>query len=216
MSVLIVGGGKVGRYVASLLQDEHKEPVLIEKDKNVCERIKQNFTFKVVCGDGCSPQVLRDAGVEGVEAVVATTGDDEDNFVICQLAKYEFEVPKVIARINNPKNQWLFTKEMGIDVSVNAADIIARLLLEDYSGLQLLTRVIRESNLQLVKYTVSSSSAIANKKLGEFSMPSECIFVLIMRDGKEIVPKRDMEFLADDDILVLFPEENRQDVEKLF
>jgi trk system potassium uptake protein TrkA len=216
MSVLIVGGGKIGAYIASLLQSKSKESIVIEKDKEVYEKLKNNFTFKVIYGDGCSPQVLKDAGIDGAEVVVATTGDDEDNFVVCQLAKYEFDVPKVVARINSPQNEWLFTKEMGIDVSVSVADIIGRMLLEDYSGIELLSDVITKTNLELMRFTVKKGSPAVNKKIEELTTPPDCIFVLILRQGKEIVPKKETEFLENDRILALITDENKDALSKIF
>src|SRR5687768_5911535 len=132
MQILIVGGGKVGAYLAGTLKEHGHRIILIEVNEDLFNRLRSTLRdVQVVLGDGCNPQVMRDAGITNVDAVVATTGDDEDNLVIAKLAKHEYRIGRVIARVNNPKNEWLFTQRMGVDVAVSHSSLLARLIHED-------------------------------------------------------------------------------------
>ncbi|MDI7275901.1 MAG: NAD-binding protein, partial [Anaerolineae bacterium] len=119
MNILIVGGGLTGTYLAGQLTLEGQRVTVVEKNEGVAARLADVLpTVRVVVGDGDDPAVLEQAGVRGADVVVAATGEDEDNLVVCILARQEFRVPRTLARVNNPKNEWLFTREMGVDVSV--------------------------------------------------------------------------------------------------
>src|SRR5688500_5167462 len=134
MNILIVGGGKVGAHLAAMLDAQAHRITLIEMSEPVVSRVRANVkNAQVLLGDGCNPQVLRDAGISSMDAVVAATGDDEDNLVVAKLAKHEYRIGRVIARVNNPKNEWLFTSRMGVDIAVSHAAILARLIEEELS-----------------------------------------------------------------------------------
>src|SRR5665811_292493 len=126
MFVIIVGGGKTGSQLAeNLLKEGHQVKVIEDRD-SVLERLRLELPDEVVfAGDGSSPDVLEAAGIGSAQVLTAVTGDDEANLVITTLARFEFHVPRVIARVNNPKNAWLFTPEMGVDVALNQSDILA-------------------------------------------------------------------------------------------
>ncbi len=134
MYVVIVGGGKVGSWLARILGEEGHQVAVVEFRRDTCNKLTnemalfQNENVRVICGDGDEPYVLEDVNVGKADAVVAATGDDEDNLVVCLLSKYEYHVPMTIARINNPKNEWLFTEEFGVDMSVSNTGMIAKLL----------------------------------------------------------------------------------------
>ena len=130
MFVVIVGGGKVGAYLAQVLGEAGHEVTLVEFRPDQCTRLEGELkdNVRLICGDGDEPYILEDANVGKADAVVAATGDDEDNLVVCLLGKYEYKVPVTIARINNPKNEWLFTDEFGVDISVSNTSMIAQLL----------------------------------------------------------------------------------------
>lgn len=130
MRVLIVGGGKVGSHLAETLAAQNNEISLVEVDEERCALLKDELPKGVAltCGDGDEPLVLEEAGIRAVDAVVAATGHDEDNLVVTLLGKQEYDVPFTIARINNPRNEWLFTKEFGVDTAVLSTTIISDLL----------------------------------------------------------------------------------------
>jgi trk system potassium uptake protein TrkA len=133
MFVVIVGGGKVGSHLAQTLGSEGNDVTLVEFRPEQCGRLEEELgglqdNVRLICGDGDEPYILEDANINNADAVVAATGDDEDNLVVCLLGKYEYKVPLTIARINNPKNEWLFTDQFGVDVSVSNTAMIVKLL----------------------------------------------------------------------------------------
>ncbi len=133
MFVVIVGGGKVGSYLAQELGEMGHDVTLIEFRPDQCARLEDELSelqenVRMICGDGDEPYILEDANVGRADAIVAATGDDEDNLVVCLLGKYEYKVPLTIARINNPKNEWLFTDEFGVDIPVSNTSMIANML----------------------------------------------------------------------------------------
>ena len=131
MSILIIGGGKVGVYLAQHLLEHNHEATLIENRRDRFEKLRTEIdTEHLIYGDAAEPSVLERAGVRAAESVVCVTGADETNLVISTLAKMEYGVRQVVARVNNPKNAWLFTPVMGVDSAVNEADLTARLLAE--------------------------------------------------------------------------------------
>ncbi len=126
MDIIIIGGGKVGYYLLKSLHDQH-EVVLIEKDKAVCEKIAEEFNDMILWGDGTALDVLKDAGIDDANVVVAATGKDEENMIICQIAKLNFNINKTIARVNNPKNIAAF-KMLGVDKTVCSTEVIANMI----------------------------------------------------------------------------------------
>lgn len=126
MNIILVGGGKVGYYLLKSLRENH-QLTLIEKDKSVCEKIADEFQEIILWGDGTSLEVLKDAGIQRADVIVAATGKDEENLIICQMAKMNFNIKKTIARVNNPKNIQVF-KELGVDKTVCSTEVIANML----------------------------------------------------------------------------------------
>ena len=134
MFVIIVGGGNTGSYLAKMLLEAGHTVRVVEERPGVLEKMQGEIPVEsIMAGDGSSPQILEGAGVLKANVLAAVTGSDETNLVITSLARFEFNVPRVIARLNNPKNAWLFTSEMGVDVALNQADILARLIAEEMS-----------------------------------------------------------------------------------
>jgi trk system potassium uptake protein TrkA len=132
MKVIIVGGGKVGTSLALLLLEKGYGVKVIEAASEKISRLQQDLPADVVAlGNGTDPVVLEAAGILGVNVVAATTGQDETNLVVTNLARFAFNVPRVVARVNNPKNAWMFTAMMGVDVAVNQADLMAGLIAKE-------------------------------------------------------------------------------------
>ena len=130
--VIIVGGGMVGTSLASLLLEKGYDVKLIEMERNELPRLQRDLLAKtVVLGNGTDPDVLEAAGIRAADVVAATTGEDETNLVVTSLARFAFNVPRTVARVNNPKNAWMFTPVMGVDVEVNQADTMARLIIKE-------------------------------------------------------------------------------------
>jgi trk system potassium uptake protein TrkA len=128
MNILIAGAGNVGRYLAHILVEADHVVTVIERDDLVVERARQESGARIVHGDASEPSVLETAGIRGMDVVVAATGDDEDNIVVSNLAKFEFEVPHVVARVKNALNTWLYEPDIGVDVVVSAPHTIAELI----------------------------------------------------------------------------------------
>ena len=122
MYIIIIGAGKIGFFLAKRLLQDKQTVSIIDTDKDRCEQVARELEVLVVNGDGCEPHILQEAGIERADVVAAVTGEDEANLVVTTLGKFEFKVQRTIARVNNPKNAWLFTPEMGVDVSLNQAD----------------------------------------------------------------------------------------------
>ena len=132
MKVIIVGGGKVGTSLALLLLEKGYSVKVVEAAREKISRLQQDLPADVVAlGNGTDPVVLEAAGILGVDVVAATTGQDETNLVVTNLARFAFNVPRVVARVNNPKNAWMFTPMMGVDVAVNQADLMANLIAKE-------------------------------------------------------------------------------------
>ncbi|HEX7434214.1 MAG TPA: TrkA family potassium uptake protein [Anaerolineaceae bacterium] len=205
MFVIIVGGGKTGSQLAeNLLKEGHQVKVIEDRD-SVLERLRLELPGEVVfAGDGSSPDVLEAAGIGSAQVLTAVTGDDEANLVITTLARFEFHVPRVIARVNNPKNAWLFTPEMGVDVALNQSDILAHLIAEEMSLGDMMTLLkLRKGEYSVVEEKVHPASGAVGKKLSELHMPGESVIAAIIRKGKLVIPHGDTELQPADEVLAV-------------
>jgi trk system potassium uptake protein TrkA len=205
MFVIIVGGGNTGSYLAKLLLDAGHTVKVVEERPQVLEKMEGEIPSEsILVGDGSSPQVLEAAGVLKANVLAAVTGSDETNLVVTSLARFEFNVPRVIARLNNPKNAWLFTPEMGVDVALNQADILARLVAEEMSLGDMMTLVkLRKGEYSLIEEKVHPLSLAINKHLRDLRIPDECVLVAIIRKNKLFIPHGDSVLQPADEILAL-------------
>lgn len=204
MFVIVVGGGRVGRYLAGLLKDDGNRVTVVDKNPQRCEELRHELGVDVVCGDGNDPNVLRQADIKKADGLAAVTSDDEDNLVIGLLGRREFGVPRVVGRINNPRNEWLFTRRMGIDAAIHPARIIAQLLEQEVTVGELATLLkLRRGNLSLVEGVVVDGSMAAGQSLLSLNLPSQVVLVAVIRDGTVIVPRGDTVLQAGDEVLAL-------------
>jgi trk system potassium uptake protein TrkA len=205
MFVIIVGGGKTGSQLASQLIGEGHRVKLVEDRPAVLERLKQELPPEViVAGDGSSPAVLEAAGIEHAQVLAAVTGEDEANLVITTLARFEFNVPRIIARVNNPKNAWLFNSEMGVDVALNQSDILTKLIAEEMSlGDMMILLKLRKGEYSIVEEKVHPLAKVAGMRLRDINLPSECVFVAILRKGQLIIPKGETILQPVDEVISL-------------
>jgi trk system potassium uptake protein TrkA len=205
MFVIIVGGGKTGSQLAAvLLQAGHQVRVIEDRD-SVLEKLREELpAAMVIAGDGSAPSVLEMAGIREAKVLAAVTGEDEANLVISTLARFEFNVPRVIARVNNPKNAWLFTGEMGVDVALNQADILAQLIAEEMSLGDMMTLLkLRKGEYSVVEEKVHPASVAVGRQLGELSIPNECVVAAIIRKGRLIIPHGDTILQVADEIVAV-------------
>ncbi|MDP2797682.1 MAG: NAD-binding protein [Methanoregula sp.] len=205
LHVMIVGGGKVGTYLALiLLADGHKVKV-IESTREEFLRAAQELPAEVVVfGSGTDPDVLETAGIRDADVVAAVTRTDETNLVITSLARFEFNVRRTIARVNIPKNAWLFTPAMGVDVPLNQADLMAHLIAEEMSLGDVMTLLkLRRGQYSLVENKVDPRSVAAGKAVRDLNLPHECVLTAVIRDGNLLIPRGDTVLAPDDEVFAL-------------
>jgi trk system potassium uptake protein TrkA len=205
MFVIIVGGGKTGSQLAHGLLNEGHQIRIIEDREAVVERLREELPQEIILvGDGSSPAVLESAGINHAQVLAAVTGEDETNLVICTLARSEFNVPRVIGRVNHPKNAWLFTPQMGVDVALNQADILAKLIEEEMSLGDMMTLLkLRKGEYSVVEEKVHPDSIAVGKSLTELAIPTECVIAAIIRKGKMIIPHGDTLLQPADEIIAV-------------
>lgn len=203
MYVLIVGAGKVGSFLAQRLLKDNHSVALVDKDKSMCEEVTRRLDILVINGDGCSPLMLKEAGVERADVVAAVTGDDEDNLIICQLAKERFSVARTVGRVNDPKNEHIFL-ELGVDIPIDATSIIARIIEEEVSFTDFVNLLsFKRGKLAIVRVDLPDDAPVINKKLGEIQLPPDSVFVSILRGEEVVVPRGDTVLESGDDIIAL-------------
>lgn len=190
MRILMIGAGAVGRHLAMVLSQNH-EVTLIENRPERCEFLTPILPeVRLLCDDGCEPRALEQAHIKDAELVVALTGDDEDNLVISYLAKYEYDAPQVIARVNNPLNRWLFTRRWGVDIEVSLADMIETIVEEEISLGEIVTVMkLKGSDVALVEITVPEGARALGSPLAELSLPPETLIVTVARGKRVLIPK---------------------------
>lgn len=205
MYVIIVGGGKTGAYLARLLHDDGHTIRVIENRPDVLEKLEREIPPELIInGDGSAPSVLEAAGVLKANVLAAVTGSDETNLVVTSLARFEFNVPRTIGRVNNPKNAWLFTRDMGVDVLLNQADILARLVAEEMSLGDMMTLLkLRRGEYSLIEEKVHPLSPAANKPLQELTLPPECTIAAVIRRQQLLIPHGDTVLEPADEVLAL-------------
>ena len=215
MKVIIVGGGKVGYYLAQTLLSHGHDPHVIEINKDQCVMLANNLDIPIICGDGSLIEVLRSAGIEGADALVGVTGKDENNLIICQLAKKKFGVRRTVARVNNPKNAKVM-QQLGVDIPISSTDNIVRLLEReiDTSAIKQLAAINR-GEASLSELSIPPDFKLNGIRLSELSMPVDSIVVSITRDNKLIIPRGNTQILAGDKVVVISKTEVLHDIGKI-
>ncbi len=205
MFVMIVGGGKTGSSVAELLLKEKHRVMVLEHRLDIIERLKQELPPESVFeGDASLPSVLEEAGIAEANVVAAVTGEDEANLVVCTLARFEYNVPRIIARVNNPKNAWLFTPEMGVDVALNEAAMMGHLVAEEMSLGDMMTLLkLRKGQYAIVEEKVHPMALAVGKAIRDLMLPPQCVLAAIIRKGELIIPKGDIALQPADEVIAL-------------
>ena len=204
MKVVIAGGGNVGRHIAADLVDAGHDVVVIEQAGAVVSRHESNDRFSWLAGDACEPSVLERAGLAEADVVVAATGDDEDNLVVSLLAKQEYAVPKVVARVNHPKNEWMFNETWGVDVSVSTPHLLTALVEEAVSVGSLVKLLSLEGGeAALTEVTLAEESRAVGTSLADLGLPRDATVVAVVRGGHVVVPRGDTVLAAGDEVLLL-------------
>lgn len=204
MVVMIIGGGRVGSFLAHVFKEEGHEIILVEKEKEVCERLEKYEGLKPFWANACDPLQLEESGIRRAEVALAVTGHDEDNLVIAQLAKHYFNVPRVVARVNNPKNKWLYTRDWGVDVAISQTHLIADILKEEASLGDLVTLLrLKGGEMALVEVTIESGSFLQDKQVKDLELPPRSLLVGLVRGDDLILPRGDTELKEGDQIIAL-------------
>lgn len=208
MRVCIVGGGKVGFYLAKTLHEHGHRPLLIEKNTETCHQIADWLDLPVVHGDGTMPEVLEGADLAGCQALVAVTGRDENNLIACQLAKRMFKVKKTVARINNPKNA-LVLKTLGVDIAISSTDSLARIIereVETSAINQLLT--LADGNTTLTEVIVPENFPFHGMTLRDIETVPDSIVISVTHDGALAIPHGNTRLFRGDKVMVLAKNES--------
>ena len=211
MDVIIAGGGRTGSHLAALLMAQGHKVGLVESRADLLVNLRRDLPAEVVFeGDPTDPQVLVAAGIEHAKVLAAVTAGDADNLVITSLARFRFHVRRTIARVNNPRNSWLFTSEFGVDVSLNQADVMAKLIQEEMSMGDMMTLLkLRRGNLSLVEEKIYQGAQAAGQTIKALSLNEHCVITVILRHGEMILPRGTTGLEAGDEILALVDDEGR-------
>jgi len=217
MFVIVVGGGNTGSQLAKLLIEAGHTIRVIDERPVVLEKLSKEIPADfIINGDGSSPTVLEKAGIQKAQVLAAVTGSDETNLVITSLARFEFNIKRVIARVNNSKNAWLFTPEMGVDVSLNQAEILARLTAEEMSIGDMMTMLkIRRGKYSIVEEKIAPSARAIGVALRDLSLPNNCVISGIIRHGDMVLPRGTTILEEGDEILALVDDLAREQLAKL-
>jgi trk system potassium uptake protein TrkA len=205
MNVIIAGGGRVGRFLAAMLLARGDHVRVVERRPELlAELARQVPADAVVVGNPVEPAVLAAAGARSAQVVAAVTDTDEANVVIASLARFEFGVPRTIARVNESRHAWLFTDAMGVDVALDQADIIGRLVAEEMSlGDMMTIAKLRKGLYSLVEEKVHPTSAAAGRTVSALGLPAECTLAAIIRKGELLIPHAGTVLRPADEILAV-------------
>lgn len=201
--VVIMGGGRVGYYLGRTLLEEGHEITIIESSSEIFALVSRQLDCPVIFGDGSTRALLEKAGASRCDVFVAVTNHDQDNLIGCQVAKREFGVPKTIARVKNPKNEWIM-QQLGVDVTVSSTAIISSLIESELPVHKIrMLLSLRAGQLEIMEYVLDGNSPVVGHQLKELTMPPNCNIVTILRGGNAVVPRGETAFENNDTVLAL-------------
>ncbi len=216
MRVAIAGAGNVGMFIADELCTVGHDVLLLEQSQAVADRLHVPEGVELRVADACEVNSLRDAGLDTCDVVVAATGDDEDNLVVSLLAKQEFAVPRVIARVNNPKNEWMFNENWGVDMSVSTPHLITALV-EEAVTVGRLVRLLQfeHGKARLVEVRLAADSPAIDRALKDIDVPRDATFVAVVRGEHVVMPRGDTVFETGDEVLAMVTPESEDEVRRI-
>lgn len=215
MKSIVIGGGKIGSNLLKTLKERGYDVTLVEKDEDVCRRIAEDINASIICGDGTDIDVLKDAGINNADIIAAVTGLDEENLIVCQIAKKGFNIGKSIARINNPKNIAMFTA-LGVDQTVCSTEVIANLIEYEFDrDVCKIVQTFDRGAMILVEVIVNEQNRWLNCFVRELVLPTDCVIASIMRDGKVIFPRGDTQIMKNDNIYIITNRATFPEIKKL-
>ena len=205
MFVIVAGGGRTGSQLALVLLSGGHQVLLVEHRHEMLTRLHQELPTEAIYeGNASDPTVLEQAGVREANVIAACTSDDTVNLALCFLARKMFGVPRTIARVNNPRNAWLFDENFHVDVALNQANVFASLIQEEMSLGDMMTLLkLRRGRYSLVEEKVPPGAKAIGVALKDLGLPDECVIAAIIRDGKVTLPRGDTTFQKDDEVLAV-------------
>ena len=218
MKVIIIGGGQVGSYIANILLNNNCAVKVIDNRERILAKLKRDFPIDtIVFGNGTDPNILESSGIAEADVVAAVTGADETNLVASTIAKFEFGVSRVIARVNNPKNAWLFNPGMGVNVGLNQADLMAHLVVEEIDFKNMLTLMkINRGSYSIVQAKVDDQSRAVHRAVKDLAIPVNSVLIAIYRGKDVIIPHGDTIIYSGDNILAFADEGTQVMINELF
>lgn len=218
MIVLIVGGGRTGTQLAMMLLGQNHDVRVVENRKQVLARIHRELPTEVIHeGNPVDPDILETAGIREASVLAACTTNDEDNLVICFLARSKFQVPRTIARINNPRNAWLFDQKFHVDVPLNQSEVMARLIEEEMSLGDMMTLLkLRRGQYSLIEEKIPTGAKAVGVAIKDLTLPDQCVIAAIIRHGKVIVPRGITTLEVGDEILAVTDRSGAEQLVNLF
>ncbi len=215
MFIIVVGAGKMGLSLTRLLISEGHEVLLVEKEKERYNELYQELGENISMGDAAESDVLKNIGTNRANVVVAVTGDDETNLVICQMAKIMYMIPRTIARISNPKNEDIFST-LGVDNVVNTTKIINSIIEKEVDpGMLVPILEMKGGKVEIIETEVASNSPILKKSIKDIKFPEDCLIVSIVRDEEVVFPHGNTVLEQGDAVMILVSKEKRSELRKL-
>ncbi len=219
MKIIIVGGGQVGGYIANLLLENKHSVVVIENKERALEALRKNGLKEenILVGDGTDALVLEKAGIMNCNALVCAAGLDEANLTAAMMGKFEYDVPKVVARVNNPRNAWLFNSGMGVDVRINQADIIGHMVADEMNYHSIMTLMkMSKGEYSIVRIRVDYHSPNVNKSIAEIKLPGKAVLIAVYEDDTMIIPHGETVIRAGQHILAFADEDSMKELNRVF
>ena len=215
MYIIIGGGGDIGYYLTKSLLNRGHEVLLLEKDPVRLQTLKDELGQAIALGDACEARIMEEVGANRADVVIAVTGHDEDNLVICQMAKRYFKVDRIIARLNNPKHETLFQR-LGI-VTLSPTKAILSLVEAELPSSHFVSLItLRNAGLEVIEMRIPADSPVVGKALRDINLPRSCNLALLIRNKEPIIPSADTVMKADDDVFALVSREGEEALRQTF
>ena len=216
MYVIVVGGGKIGYYLTKQLLTEGHEVLLLEKDRRRQAAMAEQLGEVVMQGDGCEVRIMAEAGFGRADVIVAVTGDDEDNLVICQMAKKNFQAPRTVARVNDPANLALFER-LGIDTTVSSTQIIFNLLEQQIEPGEIIPLgALKNGNIEVVAINVSERSPVLGQTIQDLRLPGNALIISVVRRDNALIPQKETRFENGDSVIAMVVAEEEPQLRHIF
>jgi trk system potassium uptake protein TrkA len=218
MFVLIAGGGRTGTQLAHLLLEQGHTIRLVENRPDILTRIHRELPTEVIYqGEATDMKVLEEAGIRQAQVLAACAAKDEENLVICFIARNTFGIPRTIARVNNPRNAWLFDETFHVDVALNHSAVMARLIEEEMSLGDMMTLLkLRRGDYSLVEEKIPPGARAIGIAIKDLALPENCVIAAIIRKGKVVVPRGTSTLEAGDEVLAVTDTQGARQLQALF